>query len=162
MDTVKIIQFDAEKCTGCLECEKACSNVLFGTPEGGDKSAIRIIRKDDGFEMENSGNGKTIGRYEMTNCNQCGLCIDLCPTMALKRAPNGTVILNKNACVECQSCVAFCPDGVMRRAPGTLIPHKCISCGKCVEACPENALSLVEVKISEVERVVYHQQGVCE
>lgn len=148
MESVKIIRFSPEKCIGCLECEKACSQVLFGTPEGGDKSAIRIIKNNGG--------------YEMSNCNQCGLCIDLCPTMALKRVPNGTVILNKKACVGCQSCVAFCPDGVMRRATGMLVPHKCISCGRCVEACPENALSLVEVKISEIERVVYHHQGVCE
>jgi len=43
--TVKILKFHTEKCNGCLECEKACSQVHFKTKDGGEKSAIRIIKK---------------------------------------------------------------------------------------------------------------------
>ncbi len=148
MKTVKIIKFSPNLCNGCLECEKACSNIHFRVKTGGEKSAIRIIKK------ENS--------YEMTNCNQCGLCIDLCPVEALKRMKNGAVILNKNICVGCQSCVAFCPGQVVRKAADIMVPFKCISCGACVKACPEGALELVEVNVSDVEEVVYHAQGASE
>jgi len=147
MDKVKIIKFDPEKCTGCLECEKACSQVQFRSDEGGEKSAIRILKEDDG--------------YVMTNCNQNGLCIDVCPVQALKRMPNGVVVVKKDLCIGCMTCVAFCPMGAMRRAPGMVFPHKCISCGACVRACPENALSLEEVNISDIEQKVYISQGVC-
>ncbi|MGA1821330.1 MAG: 4Fe-4S binding protein [Thermoplasmatota archaeon] len=148
MTTVKIIRFDPAKCKGHLDCERACSRIHFKSDEGGEKSAIRIIEGENG--------------YSMTNCNQCGLCIDLCPVQAIRRLPSGVVVVNKNTCVGCQSCVAFCPDHVMRRAPGMVIPHKCISCGACVRACPEGALELVEVPIDEVGQMVYHKQGVCE
>ena len=148
MDKVKIIKFDPERCKGCLECEKACSQVHFKDDRGGEHSAIRII-KDESV-------------YEMTDCNHCGLCIDMCPVQALRRLPNGIVILNKKTCVGCQACVAFCPMGVMRKAPGEIVPFKCISCGACVKACLEDALSMVEMNISEVEQEVYALQGVCE
>ena len=145
---VKMIVFYPEKCKGHLDCERACSQIHFKDDTGGDHSAIRIIKEN--------------GTYKMTNCNQCGLCIDMCPVQAIKRLPNGIVILNKDTCIGCQSCVAFCPEHVMRRAEGQVVPFKCISCGACVRACPEGALELIDVELSDIERTVYHTQGVCE
>ena len=46
---VKILKFYPEKCNGCLECEKACSQIHFKTRDGKDKSAIRIIKKNNGY-----------------------------------------------------------------------------------------------------------------
>ena len=143
--TVKILKFHAEKCKGCLECEKACSKVHFKTDEGGDKSAIHIHKA-----------GKS---YEMQVCNQCGLCIDMCPVGALTRRKNGIVTLDKNTCIGCQACVGFCPIDAMAKSDARLEPFKCISCGACVRACPEKALELVEVKIDGIKEIVYHKQG---
>ena len=148
MKTVKIIQFDPAKCKGHYDCERACSQVHFKDDTGGEHSAIRILRENEGFVM--------------TNCNHCGLCIDMCPVQAIKRMPNGLVILNKSICVGCQACVAFCPRDGMRKADARIEPFKCISCGACVRACPEGALELVEIDISDIEEEVYAQQGVCE
>ncbi len=145
MTTVKIIRFRPEKCDGGKVCEEACSNVHFKSDEGGEKSAIRIIKED--------------GSYEMSNCNMCGLCIDVCTVQALKRLNSGTVVLDKNVCVGCQACVGFCPRGVMRKASDVITPFKCIACGACVRACPNDALELVEVDLDEVMEVVYHKQG---
>jgi len=148
MATAKIIVFDPDKCKGCLECEKACSKVLNKNDKGGEYSAIRIHETEAG--------------YEMTNCNMCGLCIDMCPVQALKRLNNGTVTLDKNVCIGCQACVGFCPRGVMRKAPDIISPFKCIACGACVRACPEEALELKEVELDELEETVYAYLGVCE
>ncbi len=146
MAKVKVIVFHPEKCKGHLECEKACSNVHFKTKDGGERSAIRIIKDK-------------AGKYEATVCNHCGLCMDMCPVQALKRLTSGTVTLNKNTCVGCQACVAFCPTGVMRKAPRVIVPFKCISCGMCVKACPEGALELKEFEFSEIELEVYAKHG---
>ena len=143
--TVKILKFHEDKCKGCLECEKACSKVHFKTDEGGDKSAIKIIRTDK--------------KYEMNACNQCGLCIDLCPVGALTRRKNGVVWLDKETCIGCQSCVGFCPRNVMMKSEARIEPFKCISCGACVRVCPTGALELVEVKIEDVKEIVYYKQG---
>jgi len=148
METVKIIKFHPEKCKGHMDCEVACSQIMHGNDKGGDWSAIRILKTENGWEM--------------TDCNHCGLCIDMCPVQALKRLPSGIVVIDKKTCIGCQSCVAFCPTHVMRRAPGEVVPHKCISCGACVRACPEGALELVEVPISEIQETVYHKQGDCQ
>jgi anaerobic carbon-monoxide dehydrogenase iron sulfur subunit len=160
MTTVKIIKFDPAKCTGHYDCERACSQVHFKDDTGGEHSAIRI------FKVAQGGNGGAgsggIGAYSMTCCNHCGLCMDLCPVQALKRMPNGTIILNKKICVGCQACVAFCPRSVMRKAEAQIEPFKCISCGACVKACPDNALELVGIELAEIEEEVYAKQGVCE
>lgn len=142
-ETVKILKFHPEKCDGCLECEKACSMIHFKTKEGGDKSAIRIIKK---------GNS-----YQMHVCDQRGLCLDMCPAGALTRRKNGVVWLDKDTCIGCQACVAFCPIGAMRKSDARMEPFKCISCGSCVRACPEKALELVDKNINEIKEVVYHK-----
>jgi len=144
--TAKVLKFYPEKCKGCLECEKACSQVHFKSDEGGEKSAIRIIKTSKG--------------YDMHVCDQRGLCIDMCAVGALSRRKNGTVWLDKTICVGCQACVGFCPINAMRKCDARIEPFKCISCGSCVRACPEQALELVERPLDEIKEVVYHNQGV--
>lgn len=145
-NTVKTLRFHKEKCNGCLDCEKACSQVHFKTKDGGEKSAIRILKNKDG--------------YIMHVCDQRGLCLDMCPVGALSRRKNGVVWLDKDICVGCQACVAFCPLGAMRKADVRIEPFKCISCGSCVRVCTKKALELVNVQIAEIMQVVYHKQGV--
>ena len=143
--TVRILKFKPEKCNGCLDCEKACSQIHFKTQDGGEKSAIRIEKKDN--------------KYQMHVCDQRGLCLDMCPVGALTRRKNGVVWLDKETCIGCQACVGFCPIGAMRKSDVRIEPFKCISCGACVRACPEKALELVEVNIADIADVVYHQLG---
>jgi len=145
MATVKIIVFHPEKCKGHGDCMKACSKVHHKNDKGGEWSAIRIEKSSSGFAM--------------TNCNMCGLCIDLCPVQAIKRLNSGTVVLDKKKCVGCQACVGFCPRGVMRRAPEVIVPFKCIACGACVRACPEGALELKEVDLDDIREEVYAKHG---
>ena len=143
--TVKILKFHAEKCKGCLECEKACSQVHFKTKDGGEKSAIHIV--------------KTEKEYTMHVCDQRGLCLDMCPVGALTRRKNGVVWLDKEICIGCQACVGFCPIGAMRKSDIHIEPFKCISCGSCVRACPEKALELIDVSIADITQVVYYKLG---
>ena len=145
--TVKILRFHSEKCDGAKGCEVACSQVHFKSDEGGDKSAIHILKDKN-------------GKYRMHVCDQRGLCIDMCPVGAITRRKNGVVWLDKNICIGCQACVGFCPIGAMRKSEVRIEPFKCISCGACVRACPYGALELVEVEINDIKQVVYHKQGV--
>ena len=142
---MKVLVFDPELCTGCGICEATCSRTLFKEAKR-DKSAIRI-----------SEDPNRAGRFLANNCNQCGECIDVCPTLALARDKRGIVRINKRVCVGCLSCVGFCPILAMRVHPDYIVPFKCIACGACVKECPTGALSiedLPDAELTETEKRV--------
>ena len=77
-------------------------------------------------------------------CNQCGACIEVCPTKALERDANGIVQVRKDKCTSCLMCVGFCPSASMLfNGAKQTEPFKCISCGICAKACPTGALELL-------------------
>ena len=127
---MKVLQFDPARCIGARECERECSRTWF-KEENRDKSAIRITEAQD-------------GRYAMVACTQCGECIDVCPTMAIRRDKRGIVRIDKKLCVGCLSCVGFCPYLAMFFHPDYVEPFKCVACGKCVEVCPSGALVIAD------------------
>ena len=141
--TVKILKFHPQKCDGGLACERACSQIHFKSDDGGEKSAIRILK---------DGNS-----YKMHACDHRGLCLDICPVGALIRRKNGIVWLETDICIGCQACVGFCPIGAMKKSESRIEPFKCISCGACVRACPNDALELIDVNIDKIKDVVYHK-----
>lgn len=134
---MKVLVFKPELCNGCRECEKVCSQTWF-KEENAEKSAIRI--------SETAGQP---GRYQALVCNQCGACMDVCPTIALVRDKQGIVRIKKQLCVGCLSCVGFCPTEAMFMHADDIVPFKCIACGKCVKVCPTGALALEELPDAE-------------
>ena len=127
---MKVLSYDPELCVGCAICEEVCSETWFKVADA-EKSSIRI--------HENGG-----GNLSAVFCNQCGECIEVCPTQALYRDKRGIVRLRKKLCVGCLACVGFCPYLAMFHHPDQTEPFKCISCGKCVEECPADALAIVD------------------
>jgi Fe-S-cluster-containing hydrogenase component 2 len=114
----------------CGECMSACSNTYFKT---GDPESSRI-------QVE-----EVTGMPKIRVCDQCGLCIAVCPVKALVRDSNGVVQLRRNKCTGCLMCVGFCDGGHMffnaARQPE---PFKCTACGLCVKSCEFNALMLMQ------------------
>jgi len=127
---MRVLSYDPELCVACHTCEEVCSETFFNEV-GAEKSRIRIYGAE--------------GSARAAFCNQCGECIDVCPTQALYRAKNGVVRLDAERCVGCLSCVGFCPIWAMRTHPDVLEPFKCVACGSCARACPEDALRIEEV-----------------
>jgi len=128
---VRVLVFDPSRCTGCHTCEETCSQAWFKVVDRG-LSSIQIL--------EPEGDGP----YQAIICTQCGECIDVCPTQALRRAKNGVVRRDLTLCVGCLACVGFCRIGAMRAHPDHVEPFKCVACGRCARACPEEALHVRE------------------
>ncbi len=125
-----MIECDEELCTGCRTCEIVCSLSLF-SESNPEKSAIRIIESPGGFEI--------------IVCNQCGLCMSVCPEGALYR-DEAVVKLKSDRCSGCYVCVEACPMKALYIHEDLLEPFKCIECKKCVESCPVNALYVLDLE----------------
>jgi Fe-S-cluster-containing dehydrogenase component len=131
---MRVLSFDAELCVGCYICEEGCSETFFKETNE-EKSRIHIRVPVDAKSLPGAD-----------FCNQCGECIDVCPTQALYRDRRGAVRLRQELCVSCLSCVGFCPYLVMYWHPNEAVPFKCISCGVCARECPSQALEILDVE----------------
>lgn len=128
---MRVLSYDVERCVACRTCQEVCSDTFFKEIASG-KSKIRIYENDGAVRAE--------------FCNQCGDCIEVCPTKALYRDKRGVVRLRQELCVGCLGCVGFCPHTVMFWHEDQVVPFKCVACGVCARECPEEALEVVDVE----------------
>ena len=131
MFDLKKLAADSSRCTGCGACENVCSKTWHKL-EDREKSAIQISADEQ-------------GGYAIAVCDQCGECMNMCSRLALQRANNGVVRLDKKSCVGCLVCVGECARGFMRYHDDLPVSFKCVACGLCAQQCPSGALKIVEV-----------------
>lgn len=128
---------DADKCTGCVQCEMACSyeNEGIFNPS---KSRIRVFT----FHHE--------GRFVPYTCTQCAeaWCMQACPVNAITLDINtGAKVVSDSLCVGCKVCTIACPFGTVNYSSGTGKVIKCDLCGgdpACAKACPTAAITYVD------------------
>ena len=124
---------DPQKCTGCEQCEMACSFEHYGIFNPA-RSRIRV------FEFEH---GRLAIPYACTQCDEAW-CMQVCPTGALMRnAATGAVELTAAKCVGCKVCTIACPYGTISYNPQNGKVDKCDLCGgdpACARICPTGAI----------------------
>jgi ferredoxin len=81
------------------------------------------------------------GVYEISLCDQCGACAEVCPVEAIE-AENGVYLVDAETCIGCGECVEACPHGVMFEHAKLDAPIKCTMCEACARVCPRDALVL--------------------
>ncbi|WP_026478563.1 4Fe-4S binding protein [Alkaliphilus transvaalensis] len=133
---MKLLVKKDELCIGCGVCEEVCSKAYF-KENNREKSCIKV----------EAGESNTINV-----CNQCGVCIDICPIIAIKRDPKGVVRINKKECVGCFMCVGFCPESAMGQHDDYIEPFKCIACGLCAKECPTGAITVEDLDFETKEK----------
>jgi Fe-S-cluster-containing hydrogenase component 2 len=102
-DVQKSLYINADKCTGCLQCEMACSYENYGVFNPA-KSRIKI------FDFHHSG--KKVP-YTCTQCDEAW-CLHACPVEAIKvDAATGAKIVLEDVCVGCKVCTIACPFGTI-------------------------------------------------
>lgn len=56
-------------------------------------------------------------RFFRDRCNDCGRCVDVCPTWAIREAPS-SISVNRFVCNACKDCVVACPRGALAYSRG--------------------------------------------
>jgi carbon-monoxide dehydrogenase iron sulfur subunit len=142
----KALHIDPGKCTGCLQCEMACSyeNENVFNPA---KSRIKVFT----FHDE--------GRFVPYTCTQCAeaWCMQACPVDAItKNAETGAMEVHETICVGCKVCTIACPFGTINYNAATGKVIKCDLCGgdpACASACPTDAITYVDANWTGLDRM---------
>jgi carbon-monoxide dehydrogenase iron sulfur subunit len=128
------LAIDLQKCTGCRNCELACSAVHTKTfnPR---RSRIQIL-KDESQNL-----------VVPMVCLQCEdpLCEQACPNGAISYNEKGTLAVDSDKCIGCENCVTACVYGGIEIDTQTLKAIKCDLCWgdpACIKACEYGAISL--------------------
>ena len=135
---VKMLNIVPEKCTGCMQCELACSWVQTGKFQP-SRSLIRV----NVFDEQAS--------YAPYTCLQCdeAWCMTACPVNAIGiDETTGAKVVNESLCVGCHLCTIACPFGTVFTTPRVDTATKCNLCGgqpACATSCPTDAITFVEL-----------------
>ncbi|MBI2195359.1 MAG: 4Fe-4S dicluster domain-containing protein [Planctomycetes bacterium] len=133
----KFLKIIPERCTGCMQCELACSWVQTGT-FAPSRSLIRVNIFDE------------LASYAPYTCFQCdeAWCLQACPVNAIAIQPQtGAKVVIPEACVGCGLCTIACPFGTVFYDPKVSKAAKCNLCDgdpACARACPTHAIEVVD------------------
>lgn len=98
---------DVNKCASdCTECVSACSRENGWQDTGNPDTDAQWIRKID---LKDLATGRESSLPVM--CQHCedAPCVDVCPTGASFKRPDGIVLVDKHACIGCRYCMMACP-----------------------------------------------------
>ena len=159
---------DIEKCIGCGNCVRACSNEnnvpdgyfrtwveRYEVPESGQPHVESPNGGMQGFPLPKPIDLKSF--FVPKLCNHCAdsPCVQVCPVGATFISPDGVVLVDKEYCLGCRYCIQACPYGCRYLHPETETADKCTLCyhritkgltTACCENCPTGARQLVDFK----------------
>ena len=122
--------------------------------------------------------------YDYKKCVGCGICVDICPSLALELGPipeiatgleAPSVMIDEDSCSFCGMCAAFCPVGAMEMFLDDKnileiedYPHfnskifvndNCLPCVLCEKVCPQEAIELT-LNIPKKEAISPFKEGI--
>ena len=84
--------------------------ISIDAPEAEVERAIDLFKRE-GVEVEEI---KKAIELDEESCFDCGACISLCPTKALRLVGDYSLELDEEKCIYCELCVPACPVGALR------------------------------------------------
>ena len=118
---------DLNRCVGCMSCMVSCK-VVNDVPIGNYWNKMLRIGP---YKRANYQTANDVDMYYLcVQCQHCAKpkCVDVCPTQASHKNPDGTVEIDKSKCIGCQFCVMACPYGVRYLNETERVVEKCTLC----------------------------------
>nr|NLI50417.1 dimethylsulfoxide reductase subunit B [Propionibacterium sp.] len=149
--------FDQTKCTGCKACVIACKD-KHDLPVG--VRWRRVAEYSGGLWLVDERTGTmtqdVFSYYTSYSCNHCDdpICVEACPSTAMRKGENGIVKVEPEICIGCKYCAMACPYSAPQFNEAKGVMTKCDFCSDrlaagqtpaCVAACPSRALDFGEV-----------------
>lgn len=155
---------DLDTCVGCNACVTACkgwNDQGYGAPlsdqnpYGSDPSGT-FLNRVHSYEVQPENGPAQVVNFPRS-CLHCEAapCVTVCPTGAsYKRAEDGIVLVNEDACIGCGLCAWACPYGAREMDEAAGVMKKCTLCvdriyndnlpeedrvPACVRTCPTGA-----------------------
>ena len=127
---------DQNRCIGCHACTVACKEE-HQVPVGVFRTWVKYVEK--------GAFPHTSRHFAVMRCNHCDSapCIEICPTKALYRRPDGIVDFDNLVCIGCKGCMQACPYDALYINPENNTAAKCNFCAHRVEANLEPACVIV-------------------
>ena len=118
---------DTNRCVGCMSCNASCKTVN-GVPIGSFWN--KVLRVGPTPKYEGAIFPDTEWYYLPIQCQHCDnpACVQVCPTEASHKLPDGTVQIDKSKCIGCQFCAMACPYGVRYLNEDERVVEKCTLC----------------------------------
>lgn len=155
---------DLDTCVGCHACVTACkgwNDQGYGAPLSdmdayGAAPCGTFLNRVHSYEVDDADNEAKIVNFPRS-CLHCdnAPCVTVCPTGAsYKRAEDGIVLVNEDACIGCGLCAWACPYGAREMDGEAGVMKKCTLCidriynenlpeedrvPACVRTCPTGA-----------------------
>lgn len=133
---------DHSRCIGCHACTVACKSEN-DVPLGSFRTWVKYTEEGEFPQVKRS--------FAVLRCNQCTKppCVEICPTNALSKRPDGIVDIDPKACIGCKSCMQGCPYDALYIHPEKGTAQKCHFCAHrteqglapaCAVVCPTEAI----------------------
>ena len=177
---------DLDTCVGCHACVVSCkgwNTENYGAPLSdhdayGENPSGTFLNRVHSYEVQpEQGAAQTI--HFPKSCLHCedAPCVTVCPTGAsYKRAEDGIVLVNEDACIGCGLCAWACPYGARELDQAAGVMKKCTLCvdriynenlepedrqPACVRACPTGARHFGDLgdPESDVSQLVAEREG---
>lgn len=142
--------FDQSLCNGCKACQAACKD-KHENPIGVNWRRVVTYEGGGWHQDGDTFTNNVFAYYTSISCNHCEdpICVDVCPTTAMKQQDDGVVTVDPSICVGCRFCEWACPYSAPQFNVDAGHMTKCDLCADyratdqdpaCVAACPSRAL----------------------
>ncbi|MEK6721097.1 MAG: 4Fe-4S dicluster domain-containing protein [Chloroflexota bacterium] len=139
---------DQTSCIGCHACTTACK-AENDVPLGVNRTWVKYVERGTFPDTHRD--------IAVLRCNHCddAPCVEVCPTTAMFKRPDGIVDFDTDRCIGCKACIQACPYDAIYIDPEKHVAEKCNFCSHrvdegllpaCVVVCPTESLIFGDIE----------------